>query len=296
MRAKPQTLHIIPAGPSLAVLQKISPILRLECMLRRLAGPLRQAFSSSKVTQRPMDEVVKRAIQITETKKRHSVPWKFDDPWKQLMHIYSSDQDQWQPFDPTKDADIPTPSTTSIVPARLSLHAWNIDFMLPFPDSRMLTAIRHLESLVQENEESTASVIYLQECVESDLGLLASDRWIQRTFALSDTGIENWQSGHYGTCTLIDRRLPIKDCFRVHYSQTRMERDGLFVDVLLGKSSKVVRLCNTHLESLAFEPPYRPPQMKLCAKYMPQSFSPWRGGRGGFQRNTAVRQTSPLRQ
>jgi len=45
-----------------------------------------------------------------------------------------------------------------------------------------------------------------------------------------------------------------------------MERDGLFVDLRL--RGKTIRLCNTHLESLALEPAYRPHQIKLCAEYM----------------------------
>lgn len=138
--------------------------------------------------------------------------------------------------------------------------------MLPYADSRMKIALRHLQKLVSELDQATASVIYLQESLESDMNLIASDPWVQENYALSDIGIENWQSGHYGTVTLVDRRLPISSCFRVHYSQTVMERDGLFVDVTLQHRS--VRLCNTHLESLALEPARRPPQMRMVAKYM----------------------------
>lgn len=52
----------------------------------------------------------------------------------------------------------------------------------------------------------------------------------------------------------------------MHYSATRMERDVLVTDVLLQK--RTIRLCNTHLESLASEPPLRIAQMKLVASYM----------------------------
>ena len=143
--------------------------------------------------------------------------------------------------------------------------------MLPFAKSRMTVAVRHLESLIKQHADDTASVIYLQESVESDLSLLASDEWVRDTYVLTDLAIDNWQNGHYGTVTLIDRRLFIKNCFRVHYSETRMERDVLVTDVILGKEQKVFRLCNTHLESLAIEPPRRPAQMKLTAEYMHDS-------------------------
>ena len=139
--------------------------------------------------------------------------------------------------------------------------------MLPFPDERMHAAVRHLESLVCHQDPSQATVIYLNECLESDLKLLASDSWIQSNFTVTDLDTKHWQSGHYGTTTLVDRRLPIRSCFRVHYAKTRMERDGLFVDVDIGEQ-RPVRFCNTHLESLALEPPYRPVQLALCSHYL----------------------------
>lgn len=49
-----------------------------------------------------------------------------------------------------------------------------------------------------------------------------------------------------------------------------MERDGLFVDIDVG-TEKPIRLCNTHLESLALEPPYRPLQLELCSRYLHDS-------------------------
>lgn len=218
-----------------------------------------------------MDELVKRAIGAAEQQARpaSSVAWTPNEPWKQPWHLYSASKRQWETQQRT------TLQQHSKPIKRLALYSWNIDFMLPFPDSRMRTAIRHLEALVRrsEDEESTASVIFLQECVASDLALIAGDAWIQHTFAITDRSTENWQSGHYGTTTLIDKRLAIKDVFRVHYEKTCMQRDGLFVDIALPPTSnreepQTIRLCNTHLESLALEPPLRPAQIALCANYM----------------------------
>ncbi|RMY90511.1 hypothetical protein D0862_09946 [Hortaea werneckii] len=36
----------------------------------------------------------------------------------------------------------------------------------------------------------------------------------------------------------------------------------------MGEQGKLIRLCNTHLESLALDPPLRPLQVQLCAQYM----------------------------
>lgn len=208
-----------------------------------------------------MDEVVQKAIKEVAAKAKKNVPWELDKPYNQPYYTWTGNE--WK----SNNASPSTSQAASGI-SKLALYSWNIDFMLPYADSRISKAVSHLQSLVEKDPEksSTANVIYLQECVESDLQLLASHSWIRDTFALTDLDISYWQSGHYGTVSLIDRRLPISSCFRVHYSQTRMERDGLFVDVEL--HGKTIRLCNTHLESLALDPPYRPPQMKMCAEYM----------------------------
>ena len=152
--------------------------------------------------------------------------------------------------------------------------------MLPFPNSRMRAALHNLEhEVVAKQDPSYATVIFLNECLISDLKLIASTPWVQDNFHMTDVNGSNWVSGHYGTTTLIDRRLPIDKCFRVHYAKTSMQRDALFVDINLNgqkqeepdstdTSKQIVRLCNVHLESLANSPPLRPAQMKLCASYM----------------------------
>lgn len=211
-----------------------------------------------------MDALVQRSIHLANSKKRSSQPWNFDEPWQQNFHIFSPSDSKWQTFEAGNSTTAPDANATKT--ENLALYSWNIDFMLPFPDSRMRLAVRHLEGLVKGLDEKTASVIYLQECVDSDLALLAADPWVRDNFAITDLDISNWQSGHYGTVTLIDKRFPITSCFRVHYSQTVMERDCLCVDVKL--NDKTIRLCNSHLESLTLEPPRRPPQMQMIAKHM----------------------------
>jgi tyrosyl-DNA phosphodiesterase 2 len=211
-----------------------------------------------------MDELVAQQIKLVEAKKRGSVPWKANVPHNQPY--YNFDGKQWKAQKPESLSPKTSHSRGEI--SKLALYSWNIDFMLPFAESRMSAALSHLQKLIThaKDPDSTAKVVYLQECVASDVALISNNPWVRETFALSDVDTENWQSGHYGTISLIDRRLPIASCFRVHYSETRMERDGLFVDV--EAKGKTIRFCNTHLESLAFEPPRRIPQMKLCAEYM----------------------------
>ena len=211
-----------------------------------------------------MDALVQQSIRESNSKIKDYVPWKLDEPYPQACFIYS--EDDWTSYG---GSTLVQPGQGEI--SKLALYSWNIDFMLPFPQSRMGMAISHLKSLVEDDprRNTTATIIFFQECLESDLSFIASHPWIRQNFIITDLDTQNWQSGHYGTISIVDRRLPISSCFRVHFSQTRMERDGLFVDV--GIRDKTIRLCNTHLESLAFEPPFRPPQMKIAAEYMRRS-------------------------
>jgi len=231
-------------------------------MLSRLAIPFQRSVFHRWISS--MEALVQQSIKLVESKKKSTVPWKLDEIYNQPCYVYNGSD--WEQKELVHE-----PVVSNI--QKLALFSWNIDFMLPFPDSRMKAAVDHLESVVsKETSETVASVIFLAECLESDLKVIASHPWVRERFSITDLDGKYWQSGHYGTTTLIDRRLPILSCFRVHYTLTRMERDGLFVDVQLGEAQKKpIRLCNTHLESLALEPPYRPPQMKACAKYMHDS-------------------------
>lgn len=212
-----------------------------------------------------MDALIQQSIKAVQTKAKRSVPWKPDTPQHQPYYTFSSpgnaSHGDWV------SVQSPSNSEPSSNLELLALYSWNIDFMLPHSDSRMRIGLRHLESLVGKLPSTTTTVIFFQECLESDLQLIASDPWVQKTFQITDLDANNWLSGHYGTTSLIDKRLPIEACFRVHYSRTRMERDGFFVDLKVGHDS-VIRLCNTHLESLALEPPLRPSQMEVCSQYM----------------------------
>lgn len=168
--------------------------------------------------------------------------------------------------------DTPTPPTQQVNITSIALHSWNIDFMLPFGETRMKVALDHLDELVDNlaSTPSVAPVMFLQECTPDDLATISSCLWVREKFIIADLDSTYWATAHYGTTMLLDARLPIASLFRVHYTQTRMDRDALFVDIALGSDSeeKLVRLCNSHLESLAMDPPLRPAQMQVIARYL----------------------------
>ncbi|KAF4344590.1 endonuclease exonuclease phosphatase family [Fusarium beomiforme] len=199
---------------------------------------------------------------IALRKPAPSLPWQPDKPWQQPCYQWSSNANEWQPHQASEQM------TNKFNATKLVVYSWNIDFMLPHGDSRMNSALKHLEELsrLHRSDDKTAVVINIQECTPSDLKLIGEKNWIRDSFYRTDVDTANWASGAYGTTTLIDRRLQVLSCFRVHYSATQMERDALFIDATT--SGQKLRLCNTHLESLALEPPHRPAQMQLIASSM----------------------------
>ncbi|RMD39943.1 hypothetical protein DV735_g5179, partial [Chaetothyriales sp. CBS 134920] len=143
-----------------------------------------------------------------------------------------------------------TPPTAPL--KRFRVLAWNIDFMLPYPNERMQVALDHV-------------IIFFNEMLVSDLRLIQAQPWIQQGYNITDIDSRFWESGHYGTCTLVPKSLPIAAVFRVHYAATNMERDALFVDVDVG-NGRLLTFANSHLESLVATPPLRPEQVRTAAR------------------------------
>ncbi|RYP68665.1 hypothetical protein DL771_006535 [Monosporascus sp. 5C6A] len=151
--------------------------------------------------------------------------------------------------------------------------------MLPFAEARVETALAHLERLTAHLPSETAAVVFLQECTIPYLETIARCQWARKRFYITDVDASNWMSGHAGTTILVDRRLPVTACFRVHFSQTLVDRDAHFIDILMRRpgttdiqesDNLILRLCNVHLESFDWETPLRPVQMRVIASYIHQ--------------------------
>lgn len=229
----------------------------------RVVANLLYTYNYIRFGSNSMEALIGQAMKDTATLKKPSVPWKDDEPHPQSYHTFDPATSSWVSKTPSADA-ASTSDNAGI--SSISLFSWNIDFMLPFAEARMKPALAYLGNLTGPSPPNTASVIFIQECTPSDLATIAATPWVRERFHLTDLDQTNWATNHYGTVTLVDSRLPITAAFRVHYAKTRMDRDAFFVDVSLG--DKTVRLCNTHLESMALNPPFRPPQMQVVAKYL----------------------------
>ncbi|KAL4745035.1 hypothetical protein BDW72DRAFT_187494 [Aspergillus terricola var. indicus] len=214
-----------------------------------------------------MEALTAKAIREMAAQRKPSAPWTIDEPHPQSYYGFDPATSAWVYKSPSAAADQSSSHAEAVT--AIAFYTWNIDFMLPFAAARMRPALAHLHELTRDLHRNVAPVIFLQECTPSDLGTIAATPWVQDHFHVTDIDPTNWATAQYGTITLISKRVPVASVFRVHYSHTRMDRDALFVDLTVG-NEKRIRLCNTHLESLALDPPYRPLQMQLIAKYMHQ--------------------------
>ncbi|OCK73772.1 hypothetical protein K432DRAFT_364441 [Lepidopterella palustris CBS 459.81] len=191
----------------------------------------------------------------------------------------------WRPvfsnLPPPSAAASPKPSSNSSPetppaqppPTTSTLHilTWNIDFSTPYAPARLSAALTHLSHLLSTRIPASSPVlIFLQEMIASDLHQLSCTPWIRDHFAITDIDTRNWGS-HYGTVTLVDRRLSVREVGRLRFV-SECSRDGLGVDLDVGvpegEGGRVLRLCNSHLESLASNPPMRPLQMMAVARWL----------------------------
>lgn len=173
-----------------------------------------------------MEAIIAQAIKDTTALRKTSVPWTPDEPHDQSYYDFDSATSSW--VSKTPGATEATQSSSKGI-AKIALFTWNIDFMLPFAKARMEPALAHLDSLTSSNAlpAMTAPVIFLQECVPSDLATIAAQPWVRERFHLLELNTTHWATTHYGTTILVDARLPITAAFRVHYSHTRSKKEIL---------------------------------------------------------------------
>lgn len=218
-----------------------------------------------------MDDLMQKAMKQSGIQKKSPdhVPWKPDEPWPQAYYSWDAEAEIWQPIKTPPASPPANDQAQSSSITAIALYSWNIDFMLPCAAARMNAALAHLEGHTSQLPPATAAIINIQEATPSDLITISQTPWVRSGFYMSDLDSYAWGSGMYGTTTLVDRRLEVASCFRVHYAETRMERDALFVDVTTAATApRRVRFGNSHLESLALDPPRRPAQMRVAAQHL----------------------------
>lgn len=165
----------------------------------------------------------KLAAQLGKTRR------KFEIPTPQRWYHFANGT--W-----TSSTPPTTPSTTA--PPRISVTTWNIDAIAPASERRMTAALSHLSDL--HGSEDLPSIIFLQEMLDADIEQIKAAPWVRERFFITD--VEGNKSAMFGTTTLVDRRLDVREVFRVLYDKAAMQRDALFVDVAIGGDRSMVSL------------------------------------------------------
>ncbi|KAI9926440.1 hypothetical protein MW887_004205 [Aspergillus wentii] len=201
--------------------------------------------------------------------------FKLDSPHPQPFYHYT--QGNWESIEHVSEIngnDTHHPPTDGKI-SKIRLTTWNIDFQADYTKERMAGALGHLSHLhepltnTKTKDDTPPAVIFLQEMLNPDIEQIKQEQWVRDNFFITDVSDHKWES-FYGTTTLIDKRLEVERVFRVPYGSSRMQRGALFVDVKIGGEEvpQILRLCNTHLESLISNPPRRPVQLKCASEFM----------------------------
>ncbi|KAG6908548.1 hypothetical protein DXG01_004181 [Tephrocybe rancida] len=141
-------------------------------------------------------------------------------------------------------------------PSSIQLVTWNLDHTTPYPERRMQTALRHLETYVfkcGEGQDPVACCIMLQEVHKDALAQLLEDDWIKRHFVVTPISASKWPHG-YGNVTLVARTVVVVYAGTLNYGYSRVGRSALIVDLKVSSpkandpQDMVLRMINTHLE------------------------------------------------
>lgn len=180
----------------------------------------------------------------------------------------------------------PTPPILPVSKELLkSLHmvSYNVDYSGEYPKRRLKAAIDHLSSL-QSLQSLANPLILIQELNEDCFGTLLASPTIRSKYALSNISRDAWPSewySSYGTVTLIPRWLipHISSMFRTTFTNSTMDRDALYVDILCEtnflegsesaqQNSSILRVANVHLESLGEGTRTRPKQLRAVHDFL----------------------------
>ena len=148
----------------------------------------------------------------------------------------------------------------------LRVVSWNVDFMASNTAGRISCILHHLKDAVL-TKSPKPSCILLQELDQDSFAAILANDWVREHFAVTPPNTRRWCAS-YGVATLVSRHANILRAQMLQFHRSTMGRTALFVDVEMfvpgsHGERRVVRIANTHLESLPDGERARPAQ--LCA-------------------------------
>ncbi|KAI0250202.1 Endonuclease/exonuclease/phosphatase [Lactifluus subvellereus] len=182
---------------------------------------------------------------------------KMTDTIVPVRALWFSALGQWE-YAPQAPYDSKASYPPDGIPASLTLVTWNVDFMNPYANERLTAALDYLQFHVfpeYRGSQPPPCLILLQEIKTDAFETLLAHPWVRAYFmVVPGSTADGWPRGApYGTVTLVARSALLADSRCVHFGESRMWRNGLVTDVLLGGAeprARVLRAVNTHLESL----------------------------------------------
>ncbi len=189
-----------------------------------------------------------------------------------IRAIWFTTSGQWE-YAPPAPYDSKASYAADSLPTSLSLVTWNVDFAAPHPKLRLKAALDYLQfhAFPQfKGGQPPPCLILLQEIKANVFDTLLEHPWIRAWFMVVPGSAEDgWpRFAHYGTVTLVARSAPLTGSICAHFGESRMCRNALVTDVVLGGAepyARLVRVANTHLESLPEGTPRRVVQMRVIA-------------------------------
>jgi len=160
------------------------------------------------------------------------------------------------------------------LPTSLKVITWNVDFARPEAARRLTAALDYLQFFAfpgHRRGKPPHCLILLQEIHIDAFDTLLAHPWVQEWFTVVPGSAEQgWPEGWtYGTVTLV--HAPLANSVCVHYEQSYMGRNALVTDITVGGGGgaehrgRILRVINTHLESLPQGTPMRVAQMGVIA-------------------------------
>ncbi|KAL1404914.1 hypothetical protein Q8F55_008526 [Vanrija albida] len=170
---------------------------------------------------------------------------------------------QWHVYDGAAWVPAPPSPAAAAAPEQLTLVTWNIDGFGAQAEARAACLLARVAEL-----PTAPDVILFQEVNAAGAATILANPFVRAGYVSSEapggSGAHwDWEGvpQPFVTLTLVSRALRVGDVFRTSLP-SRYARDLLTADVLLPTGT--LRIVNVHLDSLAHDPSFRPPQVALA--------------------------------
>jgi tyrosyl-DNA phosphodiesterase 2 len=189
------------------------------------------------------------------------------------MYRWRGSRNRWHRILPDRDN-----GEDEVPPSTIEFVSWNVSYDTAMVAQRMECVLRHLEKVVfkcRGGEAPEPCVVLLQEVHSMNgLDVILKDEWVREHFFVTPADTSKWpEPTLYGNVTLVEKSIPVMDAHILEFGLSCMQRTGVIVDIKLAAPKPkeydvILRVINTHLESLEVGNEVRPQQLKLLSKFV----------------------------